>query len=100
MSNRDNKKVKSLVERWFEIENEFNEAKTERNDMVKDLKAEIKSRVDETGCTVAEIQRLVAIRLAEAEARENLETMTNDLDAYEVIFGSATRAPAQDDDEV
>lgn len=96
-TNRNNEQVKRLVERWFNVEREFEEAKSERNDMVKDLKAEIKSRADELGTSVKEIGELVKIKLNESEVRQQVSDMQDYLDAYEVIFGEATR-PIEDDE--
>lgn len=96
MTNRNNEQVAKLVDRWASIEREFNEAKAERNDMVKDLKVEIKSRADEIGSNAKEIEALVKIKLAEAEFRQDVQERQEHLDSFEVIFGAASN-PSDDD---
>lgn len=98
MTNRNRDQIAKYVERWANIEREFNEAKAERGDMVKDLRTEIKSRADEIGSNAKEIEALVKIKLAEAEFRQDIQDRQEHLDSYEVIFGPPTSAP--EDDEV
>jgi len=98
MTNRNMEALGDFVNRMFNIEDEFNSAKAERDDLVKDLKAEIKSRKDETGVDAKEVQRLVKIKLDEAGQREAQQILAGDLDTYDCLFGASSEIV--DDDEV
>jgi len=88
--NRNTEALRSYVDRMTKIEQDFNDAKQEHKDLIKDMSAEIKSRYDETGVEAKEVKRLTAIRLAEAEKRDEKQMLVDDLDTYDLIYGAAT----------
>ena len=91
--NVDNDALKSYVDRYVAVESTFQEAKAERDELVKDLKTEIKSNTAETGIEPVEVVRLAAIRLKEAEKRTELDEATEIMAVYDMIYGRS----AEDD---
>lgn len=94
--------TKSFVERLFNLERDFQDAKAEHAESVKDLKTEIKGRADETGVVVKTVVELVKIRLNEQEARDALVENEANLMLYESLFGFSEQPSAieaADDEE-
>jgi len=100
MSNRNLKALQEFVDRGFAVEDEFRNAKTERDDLMRDLKAEIKARNDETGVDAKEVVRLIKIRLDESAERERMQLLCGDIETFDTIFGPPSRKPAQEDEDI
>jgi uncharacterized protein (UPF0335 family) len=94
----DHEALKGFVDRLFNVEQEFADVKAEYTDSKKDLKAEIKGKVDETGVTPAQVEALVKIRLNETEALDAQATMNANTLLYEQVFGF-NAAPAEPEAE-
>jgi uncharacterized protein (UPF0335 family) len=100
MSNVDHDALKGFVDRLFNVEQEFADVKAEYTDSKKDLKSEIKGKVDETGVTVAQVEGLVKIRLNEMEALDHQAEVNANALLYEKVYGfSSPSAEAGDDEE-
>jgi uncharacterized protein (UPF0335 family) len=99
--NVDHETLKGLVERLFNVESTFADQKAEYNDSKKDLKAEIKSRQEETGISFNQVSGLVKIRLNEAEALDAQAEMESNMELYGAVFGFASPVdePSSDDDD-
>ncbi len=98
--NVDDTALKGYVDRLFNVEQTFADVKAEYTDDKNDLKAEIKSRTDETGVTFAQVQSLVKVRMNEATALEDQAETNATMELYELLYGfSAETSVATDDDE-
>jgi hypothetical protein len=101
MSNIDHEALKGYVDRLFSVEQDFADVKAEYTDTKKDLKAEIKSRTDETGVTFDQVAALVKTRMNETEALDHQAETNANMLLYEQVYGFSV-APSQleeDDDE-
>lgn len=98
-NNTDHEALKGFVERMFNLEKDFEDVKAEYTDAKKDLKAEIKSRTDETGVNVKQVIDLVKIRLNEQAALEEQEEMEANMELYRMVYGFAPPPPPSADDE-
>jgi seryl-tRNA synthetase len=96
-TNTDNVAKKEYIDRLYEIEKAFQEAKAERNEMVKDLGTEVKTRRDETGVEFTEIKRLTKIRLDLEAAREDHETLEGDIATIDFLYEGELDVPADDE---
>jgi uncharacterized protein (UPF0335 family) len=94
-ANRSDEALRGYVERVVGIEREYLDAKAERGDLIKDMKAEVKSNHDSTGVDWKEVERLSKIRLEEQAAREKCAELEGDLETFEGLFG----APAPDSED-
>ena len=99
MSNVDHDALKGFVERLFNVEQEFADTKAEYNDSKKDLKAEIKGKVEETGVTVDQVVALAKIRMNEAEALDQQAEANANAALYEEVFGFNAVASEADETE-
>lgn len=100
MSNIDTDALKGYVDRLFNVEQEFADVKAEYTDTKKDLKAEIKSRVDETGVTFDQVAALVKTRMNETEALDQQAELNANMLLYEQVYGfSAAPSQLEEDDE-
>jgi uncharacterized protein (UPF0335 family) len=98
--NTNHEALKGFVDRLFTVEQEFADVKAEYADSKKDLKSEIKGKVDETGVTVAQVEALVKIRLNESEALDHQADVNANAMLYEQVFGfNATPEAADEADE-
>lgn len=95
----DHEALRELVERMFNLEQEFADTKAEYNDSKKDLKAEIKGKVDETGVTVDQVVALAKIRMNEAEALDAQAEANANAALYDEVYGFNTSPLASEDDE-
>lgn len=95
MSNVDDARKKDYIRRWVAVEQAFAEAKSEHDELLKDLKTEIKTHSDETGVEAKEVGRLAKIMLDVPAATTKLEEATEDMANYELLYGEVT---ADDDD--
>jgi uncharacterized protein (UPF0335 family) len=100
MTNRNLSALKDFVDRGYQIEHEFRAAKGERDDLIGDLKTEIKARSDETGVDAKEVMRLIKIRLDEDEQRQKAILLTGDLETFDVIFGPPSKRAAEDEEDI
>jgi hypothetical protein len=92
--------LRDFVDRLFNLDTELKNAKTEHGDLVRDLKAEVKAREDETGVNFKEVQRLAKIKLDESTERERMELLCGDFETFDVIFGPpSVRSSDATDDE-
>jgi uncharacterized protein (UPF0335 family) len=100
-TNIDHEALKSYVDRLFTVEQEFADVKAEYTDSKKDLKAEIKGRVDETGVTFDQVAALVKTRMNETEALDQQAETNSNMLLYEQVYGFAAQPSslAEDDDE-
>lgn len=100
MSNIDTDALKGYVDRLFNVEQEFADVKAEYTDSKKDLKAEIKGRVDETGVTFEQVAALVKTRMNETEALDQQAETNANMLLYEQVYGfSAVPSQLEEDDE-
>lgn len=97
--NVDHDALKGYVERLFNLESEFADQKAEYTDSKKDLKTEIKGRLDETGVTFDQVQSLVKIRLNEANALDEQAENNANMELYEEVFGFSAPAEQSSDDD-
>jgi hypothetical protein len=96
MSNVDHDALKGFVDRLFNVEQEFADQKAEYNDSKKDLKAEIKGKVEETGVTVDQVVALAKIRMNEAEALDLQAEANANAALYDEVYGFNAVAGAAD----
>lgn len=98
--NIDHDALKGYVDRLFNVEQEFADTKAEYTDSKKDLKAEVKSRVEETGVTFEQVAALVKTRMNEAEALDHQAETNANMSLYDEVYGFST-APStlEEDDE-
>jgi uncharacterized protein (UPF0335 family) len=100
MSNVDHDALKGFVDRLFNVEQEFADTKAEYTDSKKDLCAEIKGKVDETGVTVAQVKALVVIRQNESEALDAQAEANANAALYDEVYGfNAEPSQLVEDDE-
>lgn len=100
MANTDHDALKGYVDRLFNVEQEFADTKAEYTDSKKDLKSEIKSRVEETGVTFDQVAAQVKIRMNEAEALDTQAETNANMLLYEEVYGfSAAPSQLAEDDE-
>ena len=97
--NVDHDALKGYVDRLFTVEQEFADVKAEYTDSKKDLKSEIKSRVDETGVTFEQVAALVKTRMNEAEALDQQATTNANMLLYDEVFGFSAAPSALVEDE-
>jgi hypothetical protein len=88
MSNVNGVKRREYVERLYVIERDFNEAKAEHSELVKDIMLEIKSNSEAYGFEGSEIKRLVKIKLDEDAAKEKLAEASDDMETYSEMYES------------
>jgi len=95
--NRNTDALRDFVDRLFNLDVELRDAKTEHGDLVRDLKAEVKARGDETGVDFKEVQRLAKIKLDEKAERDRMELLCGDMETFDVIFGPPSSREPDDD---
>jgi hypothetical protein len=92
--------LKAFVDRLLNVETTFADQKAEYTDSKKDLKAEIKGQVDETGVTFDQVVAQVKIRMNEVEALDNQAETNANMLLYEQVYGfSAQPSQLAEDDE-
>lgn len=98
-SNGEHEILRGFVDRLFNVENDFADVKAEYNDSKRDLKAEIKSRADETGISVKQVEALVKIRMNEQVALDAQADAEANMFLYEQVYGFTLQADKPEPDE-
>lgn len=99
INNVNHEALRGFVDRLYNVENDFADVKAEYTDSKRDLKAEIKSRTDETGISVKQVEALVKIRLNEQAALDEKADAEANMFLYEQVYGFAPAQEAAPEDE-
>lgn len=95
----DHEALKGFVDRLFNVEQEFADVKAEYTDSKKDLKSEIKGKVEETGVTFEQVAAMVKTRMNETEALDAQAETNANMMLYEEVFGFNAAISVETDDE-
>lgn len=99
MSNVDRDYLKNVVDRLFDNEKEFANAKAEYSEYKKDVFTEIKSKVEETGVTLAEVKKVLKVRMDFTAAVEEHEALDDAITTVKEVWDGELDEP-EDEDEV